>query len=117
MGLDRMAAVRAEQLALVGFCRTLSAEEWSAPSRCEGWSLQDVLSHMAALAHGVLTPWMVKLLTAKSVERNNDADVEKRHGWPPQQVLAEYEKWSGRMAKVLALGQRPPLSKAPFRVG
>jgi len=117
MGLDRMAAVRKEQGELVAFCRTLSPEEWSAPSRCEGWSLQDVLAHMAAIAHGVLTPWMVKFMTAKNLERNNDADVETRRGWPAQQVLAEYEKWSGRMAKVLALGQRPPLSKAPFKVG
>ncbi len=117
MGLDRITAVRAEQSAVVAFCRTLSAEQWSAASRCEGWSMQDVLSHMAAISHGVLTPWMVKFMTTKSVERSNDADVETRRGWPPEQVLAEYEKWSGRMAKVLALGQRPPLSKAPFKVG
>ena len=117
MGLDRMAAVREEQQALLAFCRTLSPDEWAAPSRCEGWSIQDVLAHMSAIAHGVLTPWMVKFMTTKSVERNNDADVETRRSWPPEQVVAEYEKWSGRMAKVLALGQRAPLSKAPFKVG
>lgn len=117
MGRNRVVAVRAQQQELIGFCQTLSPEEWATPSRCDGWSVQDVLAHMAAIAHGVLTPWIVKFMTAKSLERNNDADVELRRAWPPQQVLAEYEKWSGRMAKVLALGQRPPLSKAPFKVG
>ena len=117
MGVDRIGAVREEQQALMAFCRSLSPEEWSAPSRCEGWSVQDTLAHMSAIAHGVLTPWMIKFITTKSVERNNDADVELRRSWTAEQVLAEYEQWSGRMIKVLSLGQRPPLTKAPFKVG
>lgn len=102
---------------MVAFCRTLSPEEWAKSSQCEGWSVQDVVSHLAAISHGVFTPWMVKFMAAKNLERNNDADVERRRSWEPQQVLAEYEKWSRRMVKLLALGQRPPLSKAPFKVG
>ncbi|MEW6471210.1 MAG: maleylpyruvate isomerase family mycothiol-dependent enzyme [Actinomycetota bacterium] len=117
MGLDRIAAVRKERDDVVAFCRSLSPEEWSKPSQCEGWSVQDVVSHMAAIAHGVFTPWMLKFMTAKNLERNNDADVEIRRSRAPEQVLAEYEKWSSRMVKLLALGQRPPLSKAPFKVG
>jgi uncharacterized protein (TIGR03083 family) len=117
VGLDRIAAVRKERDDVVAFCRSLSPEEWSQPSNCEGWTVQDVLAHMAAIAHGVFGPWMVKFMTAKSLERNNDADVETRRTTPPEQVLAEYEKWSNRMVKLLALGQRPPLSKAPFKVG
>ena len=101
----------------MALCRTLGPEEWSAPSRCDGWSIQDVVAHMAAIAHGVFTPWMLKFMSTKNIERNNDADVETRRSRAPQQVLAEYEKWSGRMAKLLAAGQRPPLSKAPFRAG
>lgn len=117
MGLDRIAAVRKERGDLVAFCRTLSPEEWSAPSRCDGWSVQDVLAHMAAIAHGVFTPWMFKFMAAKNLERNNDGDVETRRSRPPQEVLGEYEKWSSRMVKLLALGQRRPLSKAPFKIG
>ncbi|HYH52032.1 MAG TPA: maleylpyruvate isomerase family mycothiol-dependent enzyme [Acidimicrobiia bacterium] len=117
MALDRIAAVRGERDAVVALCRTLSPEEWARPSQCDGWSVQDVVAHLSAIAHGVFTPWMVKFMTAKSVERNNDADVERRRSWAPEQVLAEYEKWSSRMVKLLALGQRPPLAKAPFKIG
>ena len=117
MSLDRVAAFRKEREDLVAFCRTLSPEEWSTPSRCEGWTMKDVMGHLSAIAHGVFTPWMVKLMTTKNVERNNDADAELRRSWTPEQVLAEYEKWSGRMVKLLAVGQRPPLAKAPFKLG
>ncbi|HYT39575.1 MAG TPA: maleylpyruvate isomerase family mycothiol-dependent enzyme [Acidimicrobiia bacterium] len=117
MGLDRIAAVRRQQEELVTFCRTLRPEEWSMPSRCEGWSVKDVLAHMTAAAHGVFTPWMFKLMAAKNVERSNDTDVEIRRSRPPEEVLAEYEKWSGRMATLLAAAQRPPLSMVPFKLG
>jgi uncharacterized protein (TIGR03083 family) len=117
VGLDRIAAVRKERDDVVEFCRSLTPAEWATPSTCEGWSIQDVLAHMAGIAHGVFTPWMVKFMTTKSIERNNDADVETRRSWEPAKVLAEYEKWSSRMVKLLALGQRPPLAKAPFKVG
>lgn len=117
MGLDRIAAVRKERDDLVAFCRTLRPEEWATPSTCEGWTIQDVVAHMAAIAHGVFTPWMFKFMSTKNLERNNDADVETRRSRGPQEVLGEYEKWSSRMVKLLALGQRPPLAKAPFKVG
>ena len=117
MSLDRVAAFRTEREDLLALCRTLSPEEWSTPSRCEGWTVKDVIGHLSAIAHGVFTPWMVKLMTAKSVERNNDADAELRRSWTTEQVLAEYEKWSRRMGKLLAVGQRPPLAKAPFKLG
>jgi uncharacterized protein (TIGR03083 family) len=117
VGLDRIAAVRKERDDVVALCRTLSPEEWATPSRCEGWTVQDVVSHMSAIAHGVFTPWMLKFMSTKSIERNNDKDAETRRSWAPDQVLAEYDKWSNRMAKLLALGQLPPLSKAPFKVG
>ena len=117
MGLDRIAAVGKERDDLLAFCRTLTPEEWAAPSRCEGWSVQDVVAHMGGIAHGVFTPAALKLMTTKNLERNNDIDVETRRSWAPQQVLAEYEKWTGRLAKLLAFGQRPPLAKAPFKLG
>jgi len=109
--------MRREQHDVVAFCRTLTPEEWAGPSRCEGWSVQDVLSHLTAAAHGVFTPWMFKLMASRNVERSNDGDAELRRGRPPQEVLAEYEKWSGRMAGLMSLAQRPPLAKVPFRLG
>jgi uncharacterized protein (TIGR03083 family) len=117
MALDRIGAARNQRDELVAFCHTLGPQEWAGPSRCEGWSVQDVVSHMAAAAHGVFTPWMFKLMRTKSVERSNDTDAAARRAWAPDRVLAEYETWSTRMVKLLAAAQRPPLSLVPFKLG
>jgi uncharacterized protein (TIGR03083 family) len=117
VALDRVGALRREREALLAFCGSLRPEEWDAPSQAAGWSVKDVVSHMAAIAHGVFTPWMVKLMRAKNVERSNDADVEIRRGWEPAQVLGEYEKWSRRLAAVLPAAQRGPLARVRLRMG
>lgn len=117
MALDRVAALRREREALLDFLRPLSPDQWDAPSQAAGWSVKDVVSHMAAIVHGVFTPWMVKLMRAKNVERSNDADVEIRRQREPAQVLAEYEKWSRRLTGVLPAAQRGPLARVKLRMG
>lgn len=117
MSIDRVGALRRERESLLAFCGSLAPEEWDAPSRCPGWSVKDVVSHMAAIAHGVFTPWMVKLMRAKDIERSNDADVETRRHWQPGRVLAEYERWSRRLARVLPLAQGGPLARVKLRMG
>jgi uncharacterized protein (TIGR03083 family) len=114
---NRVEALKRERESLLSFCRSLGDEDWAAPSRCPGWSVKDVVAHMAALAHGVFTPWMVKLMRTKDVERVNDADVEKRRSRPPVEVLGEYEKWSRRLAAVLPAAQRGPLARVPLKLG
>lgn len=116
MGIDRVGAVRREREAVLAFCGSLSDEDWRAPSGCSGWSVQDVLAHMTATVHGVFTPWMVKLMRSRDIERDNDADVDARRGRSPAEILAEYETWSGRVPALLQVGQVPPLSAIPVRV-
>lgn len=116
MRIDRVGAVQREREAVLAFCRSLSDEDWQAPSGCSGWSVQDVLAHMTATVHGVFTPWMVKLMRSRDIERDNDADVAARRGRSPAEVLAEYETWSGRVPALLRVGQLPPLSAVPVRV-
>lgn len=116
MGIDRVGAVRREREDVLAFCRLLEDDEWAAPSGCPGWSVQDVVAHMTATVHGVFTPWLVKLMRSRDVERANDADVETRRGRSPAEVLAEYETWSGRLPALLRVGQIPPLAAIPVPV-
>ena len=88
MTLDRVAAVKAERDAVVSFLHDLSEEEWGKPSLCEGWSIQDVVSHMGAAAHGFFTPWVVGLIASGDVEAHNDRDAEKRRSWAPANSCA-----------------------------
>lgn len=114
MEIDRVRALQAEREAVVAFGHGLSDEEWSTPSRCPGWSVQDTLAHMAAVCHGAFTPWFFKLMRSKDIERSNDADVEARRGRPAAQVLGEYEGWSRRFATMQKGMQRPPLDRVPI---
>lgn len=47
-------AVRADREALLGICAGLSPAEWQLGSGCEGWSVQDVVSHLGALFWGIV---------------------------------------------------------------
>lgn len=117
MGLDRVKALRAERGDVLSFCRDLSDEDWRAASQCPGWTIKDVVSHMAAACHGTFTPWVVKMMRSKALERSNDADVEARRGSAPAKILQEYEVWSGRFGAVQPALQRPPLARVPIRLG
>ena len=110
-------ALRAERELVIDLGRSLSADEWSAPSACEGWSVQDVIAHMASIFHP--SP-IVMAKAAKEYddsERVNDVLVERRRGWNPQRQLDEYEAWSRRAIRMLGLGQRAPLRSVGFNMG
>lgn len=116
MTLDRVAAVKAERDAVVSFLHQLDESEWSRPSRCEGWTVQDVVSHLSAAAHGFFTPWVVGLLVNGDIEAHNDRDAEKRRPWSPAKVAKEYEKWSRRAGVAHAALQKPGLRSLPIRL-
>ena len=117
MGIDRVAALRREREDVLAFCRLLGEDEWKASSACPGWSVQDVVAHMAAAVHGAFTPWLLQVMRSKNVERRNDADVESRRDRTPAEVLAEYETWSARFATLMQAGQLPVVGAAPFPLG
>jgi uncharacterized protein (TIGR03083 family) len=114
MGTDRVGALRREREDVLAFCRLLGDDEWKVPSGCPGWSVQDVVAHLTGVVHGVFTPWLLKVMRTKSIERSNDADVEARRGRTPAEILAEYETWSGRLPMLMQAGQLPGLGAVPF---
>ena len=96
---DRLATVLAE----------LDDAEWAAPSRCDGWSVQDVVSHLA----GVNSFWAISITKGREGEptrflttfdpvdtpaRMVDAD----RGVPAEQILARFVESNAALAASLA---------------
>jgi uncharacterized protein (TIGR03083 family) len=116
MAADRVAALIACQDANVAYLSKLSEADWAKPSRCPGWTVKDVVSHMGAAYHGAFTVWFVKLMLGKDIEAANDADVAKRRAWPGAQVLAEYTVWGKRFRPMAKALQGPGLRSLPIKV-
>jgi uncharacterized protein (TIGR03083 family) len=116
MTRDRVGALAAGHAANVTYLTQLSKEDWATPSRCEGWTVKDVVAHMGAAYHGAFTPWFVKLMLGKDIEAANNRDVDKREQWTGQMVLNEYASWGRRFRPMAAALQKPGLRSLPIKV-
>jgi uncharacterized protein (TIGR03083 family) len=112
-----MAAVRSERQTTLEFCRRLTPEQWQTDSTAPGWRVQDVVAHLGGIAHEFFTPYMAKVISARSIERFNDQTVGRRAEKTPAEVLSEYERWTGRLVKLLGAANKTPLGKVPFKLG
>jgi uncharacterized protein (TIGR03083 family) len=95
---DRMAAALAE----------LPAEAWAAPSRCDGWSVQDVVAHLV----GVNQFWALSVTAGREGEptrfltRFDPVDtpaqlVEAARGTPANEVLEQHVASNAALAAAL----------------
>ena len=84
-------ALRADHTAFSGLADTFTAEDWNAPSACEGWAVRDVLGHMTQLFRQVVDPASLPPADASGLtERTQDRWVEALQDLPVEDVLAEY---------------------------
>jgi uncharacterized protein (TIGR03083 family) len=113
---DRVDALRQERAELLRFCRDLNDADWKTPSAAVGWRVQDVVAHMASACHALFGPEALELARSKDIEHSNDVLVDKRRDWPPSRVLAEYERWSQVLLRVMAVVSQTPLVRAPMRL-
>ena len=104
-----VAGLRAESAAVVQIARSLSAEEWNAPSDCDGWAVRDVIAHMASMMHGVIDEsWMPDL--SGNTEAAMEGPVADRRAWTTEEVVAEFETFSGQLADLGETMQAPPVA-------
>jgi uncharacterized protein (TIGR03083 family) len=113
---DAVSALRDERCQLLSFCRDFDDEEWQTPSAAAGWRVQDVVAHMGSACHALFGPAALELIRSKDIERSNDVLVDKRRDWSPSRVLAEYERWSQVVLRVLGAVSRTPLVHARIRL-
>src|ERR1700690_2726684 len=108
--------LRAERDTTLTIAKSLTDDEWNAPSDCDGWAVRDVVAHMASILHGVADPSMMPDLSS-GTENGMEGPVAERRAWTIQEVLAEFETYSGQVADLGATLQDPPLADTPLPMG
>lgn len=94
----------------------VSAEQWEAPSACEGWRVIDVLAHLGALATEAVDPPRPDPSWPKNRERYHDLRVDERRGWSHAEVVDEWRRSAPRQLELLATGQAAAIADDPITV-
>lgn len=127
MSKAAMTGLRASQEDLLGVLRSLGADEWTAPSDCAGWRVQDVVAHMASNFQLMVDPSAAPVSpggedtsppdsSPPKAEQLMEMLVAPRRAWPWEQVLEEYERYGAPALDVLDSMQEEPTASAPFPI-
>lgn len=113
---DRVGALEAERACALELCAGFTDEQWHSESDAEGWRVKDVIAHLGASCHVLFTPAAVTLIRTADIEAANDALVERRRNWTPEQILGEYRTWSARVIRLARWVSRTPVGviRAPL---
>ena len=128
-GLDPFAILDAEAARLDAYFDGLTGPDWDHPSRAGGWSVRDVLAHLAGQElynHACLNDdldGLAALLAEQGiggVDGFNEWCVRERRGLPVETVLEEWRRKSGetrRRMRALGAGATLPTLAGPYPVG
>lgn len=99
--------------------RSLSDEEWAAESGCPGWSVKDLINHLAATFTVVIDPTnALDGVTAEvSLEAINDVMVSAGEDMSPADVLASYESQIDDAVAAVSAVQGPDLATVTATLG
>lgn len=89
---------------------TLSPAEWRADSHCDGWRVQDVAQHMAAVFQQIADASSIDVGDSGRAETANEVPVQARRDWSVDQVVAAYDEWAPKGIAALAAMQEPPMA-------
>ena len=95
-------AIEEDRTALLALCRQLDDSDWAQESGCPGWSVQDLVSHMACSFWLAVDPAHLPDPGGLPAERAADLYVESRRSMTPDEVVADYESVSLKGLEVLA---------------
>jgi len=105
--------VRADGVALLDIGVGLTEQQWQAPSGCEGWRVQDVVTHMANLFWVVVDPARLPASEGVPTEQAQEAAVQARRGMSGAEALADYKEAAGpaleQLAQIETLDMELPL--------
>ena len=89
---------------------SLTDAEWQAESGCDGWRVQDVAQHMAAVYQQIAAPDTIDGGDSGKAEESAEVPVQARRDWTPQQVVEAYDEWSAKGLAALGALQEPPMA-------
>lgn len=95
-------AVEADREALLAILRSLDDSDWAQASGCPGWSVRDVVSHMACSFWLAVDPSHLPDPKGLPAERAADLYVESRRGMTAREIVEDYESVSSKGLEVLA---------------
>jgi uncharacterized protein (TIGR03084 family) len=106
-------ALAEQQTELLGLVADLDEDAWQRPSRCEGWTVADVVLHVAqsnemaiASAQGRLAEYMTEigrnLAPATNVDEGADLMVARERGAPGAVVRDRYQTGADELRELLA---------------
>ena len=96
-----------EWTSISDLAHSLDESDWSRPTDCPGWSVQDQLSHLSAFEGQLLGREVPDHSPPDAAHAKNpigvanEKVVDYRRSWPPGQVLAEFDE--ATEARVVAL--------------
>ena len=99
---DLMPMVHAERKSLSDFLDTLAPEQWSAPTCCDKWNVQDLVGHLTA-AGNITAPHFFGgfIKTGFSFDKFVEGDLRNFSGGSPADVKARYDK-------IITSNHKPP---------
>lgn len=103
----------------LGVLRNLSEEDWAAESGCPGWSVKDLVNHLAATFTVVIDPVnALDGVTAEvSLEAINDVMVNAGADMGAAEVLASYESQKDDAVAAVSAVQGPDFAAATAVLG
>ncbi|MFI8513245.1 maleylpyruvate isomerase family mycothiol-dependent enzyme [Streptomyces sp. NPDC085460] len=94
--------VHAERAALIGVLERLDDARWDEPSLCAGWTVHDVVAHLADTARTTRLGFVLGLARARfDFDRQNARGVARERGASPRETLE-------RLRRVAARRSTPP---------
>jgi uncharacterized protein (TIGR03083 family) len=100
--MSAIKAIEEDRKALLELCQHMDDAMWTKGSGCPGWSVQDLLSHMACSFWLAVDPSALPDPAGLPAERAADLYVESRRSMTPEELVADYESVSLKGLEVLA---------------
>ncbi len=99
---DLMPMVHAERQSLADFLGTLTPEQWTAPTWCDKWNVQDLVGHLVA-AGKITAPHFFGgfIRTGFSFDRFVEGDLRQYRAGSPAEVKARFDG-------IIASNRKPP---------
>ncbi|MCV7412037.1 pantothenate synthetase [Mycobacterium florentinum] len=99
---DVLRAIEEDRKAVLALCAQLPEGVWAKESGCPGWSVQDLVSHLACSFWLAVDPAKLPDPAGLPAERAADLYVDSRRSMTPEQVVADYEQVSRKGLEMLA---------------
>jgi uncharacterized protein (TIGR03083 family) len=92
--LAAIEATRADRADLLDIAAGLTSDQWQAASGCAGWTVQDMVTHLANLFWLVVDASQLPDTSGAATEESQDIAVAARRGMSAAEAVADYEKVS-----------------------